>query len=118
MFIGDPDEPVGLLERALAATIEAEPIERRIGDAVRGGVLDANLAPSEGAVGLVAHAMKAGVITKAEADRLATKNELVAAAIRVDDFDRDLGVSLLVGHAGHDAERRPRAPAPISRAVA
>src|SRR5579862_613235 len=118
MFIGDPDEPVGLLERALAATIEAEPIERRIGDAVRGGVIDSKLAPGEGAAELAARAMRTGVITKGEDALLAFKNELTAAAIRVDDFDRDLGVSLLVGHADHEAERRLRASVAVDRAVA
>jgi acyl-CoA dehydrogenase len=118
MFIGDGDEPVGLLERALAATIEAEPIERKIGDAVRSGIVESHLAPGEGAAELAAGAMRAGVITKGEEALLNFKNELTAAAIRVDDFDRDLGVSLLVGHADDDAERRPRAPIAIDRAVA
>ncbi|HET9671012.1 MAG TPA: acyl-CoA dehydrogenase [Casimicrobiaceae bacterium] len=95
MFIGPSDEPVGLLERALEATIAAEPIERRIEDARRRGTFDARLAPGEGAAELAERAHAAGIVTAEERDLLATQRELAARVIRVDDFDRDLGASLL-----------------------
>jgi len=95
MFIGSADEPVGLLEHALEATIAAEPIERRIEDARRRGALDARLAPGEGAAELAERAHAAGIVTAEERDVLATQRELAARVIRVDDFDRDLGASLL-----------------------
>ena len=93
-FIGSDDEPVGLLERALAATIAAEPIERRIEDARRSGAFAADLAPGEGAAELAARACAAGIVTQDELTLLRTQRELAARVIRVDDFARDLGASL------------------------
>jgi acyl-CoA dehydrogenase len=98
MFIGSPAEPVGLLDRALAATIIAEPIERKNADAVRGGALGAPTtgeSPDERA----ARAAKSGVISDAEAALLASQRALAAAVIRVDDFAQDLGTSLLASNA-------------------
>src|SRR5206468_12797909 len=62
MFIGDPEEPVGLLERALAVTIAAEPIERKLNDAIRRGALDGRLDPGEGAAGVAGRDVAAGSI--------------------------------------------------------
>jgi acyl-CoA dehydrogenase len=95
MFIGDPDQPVGLLERALAVTIAAEPIERRLKDALRFGAFDGRLAPGEGDAELAARAVASGVITESEAAVLASQRDLVARVVRVDDFAQDLGTSLL-----------------------
>jgi acyl-CoA dehydrogenase len=95
MFIGSADEPVGLLDRALEATIAAEPIERRIEDARRRGAFDARLAPGEGATEIAERAHAAGIVTAEDCGVLATQRELAARVIRVDDFDRDLGASLL-----------------------
>jgi acyl-CoA dehydrogenase len=123
-FIGSTDEPVGLLERALEATIAAEPIERRIEDARRRGAFDARLAPGEGAAELVERAHAAGIITLEERDLLARQRELAARVIRVDDFDRDLGASLLRPVDGaresapRDATRCEEALAPPSSAEA
>jgi acyl-CoA dehydrogenase len=121
MFIGDPDEPVGLLERALAATVAAEPIERKLRSAQRSGRLPAELAPGEGAAAIEARALAAGVITQREAAVLATQRELVARVIEVDDFAQDLGASLLQPDEQDSADAaRPRASAAPSarRAVA
>jgi len=96
MFIGDPEEPVGLLERALALTMAAEPVERRLSDAIRSGALDARLPPGKGAPEIAARAVSAGVISESEAALLASQRELAARVVRVDDFAQDLGTSLLV----------------------
>ena len=96
MFIGDPEEPVGLLERALALTMAAEPVERRLSDAIRSGTLDARLPPGKGAPEIAARAVSAGVISESEAALLASQRELAARVVRVDDFAQDLGTSLLV----------------------
>src|SRR5262249_14935531 len=61
------DDPVSLIERALAAMLEAEPIEARIRAAVKEGRLDAKLPPGAGAEGLLERAQAAGVVTSAEA---------------------------------------------------
>jgi acyl-CoA dehydrogenase len=121
MFIGDPDEPVGLLERALAASVAAEPIERKLRAAVRGGKLRVRLAPGEGAAETEAQAVAAGVITDNEARVLASQRELAARVVRVDDFDRDLDTSLRQpGDQGAvtRSEPRPLDAKPVRRAVA
>jgi acyl-CoA dehydrogenase len=82
-------EAVGALELALAATIEAEPIEAKIRAAEKSGVLatipDANVRD-------LAHAaFAAGIVTPAEYAVLKRRNELRDIVIRVDDFPHDLG---------------------------
>jgi len=116
-FIGAPDEPVGILERALAATIAAEPIERRIADAVRAGVLPPNVVAGAGDADLALRAVASGVISEADAALLARQRELAAAVVRVDDFGPDLGTSLLV--QSQDAEPSlAKQPHSTRRAVA
>jgi acyl-CoA dehydrogenase len=95
MFIGDPDDPVGLLERALAASVAADPIERKLRSAIRSAKLNGSQAPGEGAAELEAAAVHAGVITSAEAVVLAARRELTARVVKVDDFAQDLGTALL-----------------------
>jgi acyl-CoA dehydrogenase len=107
VFIGDPDEPVGLLERALAASVAADPIERKLRSAVRSGKLKVAQAPGEGAAELEAAAVTAGVLTPAEAAVLAVRRELMARVVKVDDFAQDLGTSLLQP-SEQDADGSPR----------
>ena len=107
MFIGDPDEPVGLLERALAASVAAEPVERKLRSAVRAGKVKAAQAPGEGAAELEALAVAAGVITSGEAALLASRRELAARVVKVDDFAQDLGTSLLE-RRDQDSDDAPR----------
>jgi len=119
MFIGPAGQPVGMLEHALAATIAAEPIERKIADAVRGGALASRVAPGDGAAELAARAVASGVISAAEAAVLAAQRELAAAVVRVDDFAQDLGTSLLLANrAPESATNAPRQATPARRAVA
>jgi acyl-CoA dehydrogenase len=86
MYLPDADnDPVTLIERALEATVAAEPIQAKIRAAVKEG----RIAPN-------ADAEQAGVITSEEARVLVRHRELVARVIAVDDFDRDLGASMLL----------------------
>ncbi len=95
MFIGrDDDDPVGLIERALAATVAVARTEARVRAAVKDGRIDGALPPGEGAEAIDARAVAAGVIDAAEASSLAAQRRLVERVVRVDDFDRDLGASL------------------------
>ena len=96
MFVGtDENDPVGVIERAVAATIAAEPILVRLRAAVKAGKLDGTLAPEAAPGALAQRALAAGVIDAAEAAALAAHHDLVARVIAVDDFDRDLGAALL-----------------------
>jgi acyl-CoA dehydrogenase len=119
MFIGDREQPVGLLERALALTVAAEPIERKLRDALRRRAFDAQLAPGEGAAELAAKAVAAGIISENDAALLASQRELAARVVRVDDFAQDLGTSLLapLEQDAPSAPWTPKSPA-STRAVA
>jgi acyl-CoA dehydrogenase len=98
------DNPVALIERALAAIMTAEPVEAKIRVAAKAGRIDAKLPPGGGIDVLAARAQAAGVIDAAEAQAIATARELTAKVIRVDDFAQDLGASEMqppvVGTAG------------------
>ena len=89
------DDPVGLIERALTATMLAEPVEAKLRAATRDGRLDGSLPPGAGIEVLADRALAAGIIGAEEANALFAQRELVAKVIRVDDFAKDLGASLL-----------------------
>ena len=95
MFVGqEDDDPVGLIERALEATVRAEPVEAKLKAALRDGRLDGRLPPEAGAEVLAERAVAARVIDADEARALLVQRQLAARVIRVDDFDADLGASL------------------------
>jgi acyl-CoA dehydrogenase len=94
MYISSaPDDPLALIERALNATIAAEPIEVKLRAAIRHGRVDGKLSPGASAEILLARAVAAGAITASEAAMVRAAGELTAKVIRVDDFAQDLGVS-------------------------
>ena len=96
IYVGaEDDDPVGLIERALTATVIAEPVEAKLRAATRDGRLDGSLPPGAGVEVLIDRALAAGIISAEEASTLFTQRELVAKVIRVDDFAKDLGASLL-----------------------
>jgi acyl-CoA dehydrogenase len=78
---GHPDEAIGRLEQALNATIQIEPIVKRIKTATRQGQLPkGKLAEQlEGAIAL-------GIITVAEAEQIQEAEMLRNEAIQVDSF--------------------------------
>jgi len=96
IYIGvTEDDPVGLIERALNATLAAEPVEAKLRAAVMENRLDGRLPPGAGIDVLADRALAAGVISVEDARALIAQRELAAKVIRVDDFDKDLGASLL-----------------------
>ncbi|MEO8755902.1 MAG: acyl-CoA dehydrogenase domain-containing protein, partial [Casimicrobiaceae bacterium] len=96
IFVGEADDdPVGLIERALAATVIAEPIEAKLRAAMRDRRIDGRLPPGAGVEVLAERGAAAGVIDAREVQALLAQRELVEQVIRVDDFDQDLGASLL-----------------------
>lgn len=72
IFIGEGDDPLAMLDRALVEVIALEPIERRMREAGTGTVEDA---------------LSAGVIAPDEARRIRGKNGLVREILSVDDYD-------------------------------
>jgi len=79
----------------LTATVIAEPVEAKLRAAIRDGRLDGSLPPGAGFEVLTDRALAAGIVSVEESRALITQRELVAKVILVDDFDKDLGASLL-----------------------
>ena len=84
-------EAVGAVEMALRATLEAEPIDAKIREAEKKGLLDDN--PDANVRDIAHAAFAAGIVTPAEYAVLKRRNELRDIVIRVDDFAMDFGLS-------------------------
>ena len=84
-------EAVGAVELALAATLEAEPIDAKVREAEKKGLLDDN--PDANVRDIAHAAFAAGIVTAAEYAVLKRRNELRDIVIRVDDFPMDYGLS-------------------------
>jgi acyl-CoA dehydrogenase len=85
----DLDEPVAALEAALAATIEAEPLEAKVRKAIRAGSFKPGLLGGGGVDAVYDAALAAGVLTPDEFAVLRRRGELRDKVIRVDDFPYD-----------------------------
>ena len=77
-----PQHPVGRMNAALAAIIEAEPVERKLAKALKSGAIKA-----QGADGQLEEAVRAGILSAAERDLLLRTREATLDVISVDDFD-------------------------------
>ena len=83
IHVPGPDEPgLGRLEKALDEAMEALPIEAKLRDLVRNGLLDR--APGHE---LDDHALEAGLISQDEYDRLNAARDCRNEVIQVDAFD-------------------------------
>jgi acyl-CoA dehydrogenase len=80
----DPNEPLGRLDGALARVIAAEPVEKKVRDAVKAGRIAAANDDR-----MLQAALQAGVITAEEADIIAASQAARREVIRVDDFPPD-----------------------------
>lgn len=78
----EPGNPLGLLQEALELTIEFDPIERRLRQARKEGLLSSDYLGKQ-----IEEAEKAQVISKAEARNMRSYHEKVLALLAVDDFD-------------------------------
>ena len=85
----DEHEPVGAIELALKATIEAEPIEAKIRAAEKQGVFDNQPEANVRDIAKIAFTM--GVVSAEEYAVLKRRNELRDIVIHVDDFPFDYG---------------------------
>jgi len=86
----DPDDPVALIERALKAVTEAEPLEAKVRGAMKTGRLPALPQDASDPLQLARRALAAGIIDQRELDAIVRARELTAAVIRVDDFPPNL----------------------------
>jgi acyl-CoA dehydrogenase len=89
------NEAIGALELALAATIEAEPIDAKIRAAEKRGALDDN--PDANVRDLAKAAFAAGIVSAAEYAVLRRRDELRDIVIHVDDFPPDFGLGRAAG---------------------
>ena len=85
------DEPVGAIEQALAATLDAEPIEAKIRELEKRGVLDGN--PQANVRDIADAAVAIGGITAEEYAVVKRRNRLRDTVVKVDDFPFDLGAA-------------------------
>ena len=85
------DDPVGAVELALQATLEAEPIEAKIRAAEKAGRFAAN--PCANVRDIATVAAEAGVIDAAEHELMKRRNLLRDIVVRVDDFPFDYGIA-------------------------
>jgi acyl-CoA dehydrogenase len=80
----EPGNPLGLLQEALELTKEFEPVERRLRQARKEGLLSSDYLGEQ-----IDEAENAQVISKAEARNMRSYHEKVLALLAVDDFDPD-----------------------------
>ena len=85
------DEPVGAIELALAATLDAEPIEAKIRELEKRGVLEGN--PQANVRDIADAAFAISGITAEEYAVVKRRNRLRDCVVKVDDFPFDLGAS-------------------------
>jgi acyl-CoA dehydrogenase len=78
----EPGNPLGLLQEALELTTEFAPVERRLRQARKEGLLSSDYLGDQ-----IEEAEKAQVISKAEARNMRSYHEKVLALLAVDDFD-------------------------------
>lgn len=84
-------EPIGAIEQALQATLDAEPIEARIREAEKKGLFDGDPRANVRDIAVVAY--EQDVISSEDLKLLQRRNHLRDLVIRVDDFPFDLGKS-------------------------
>jgi acyl-CoA dehydrogenase len=84
-------EPIGAIELALLATLEAEPIEAKIRAAEKAGRFDNNPRANVRDIAIVA--AECGVITAAEYEVMKRRNALRDIVVHVDDFPFDFNVA-------------------------
>ncbi|MCH9693997.1 MAG: acyl-CoA dehydrogenase [Gammaproteobacteria bacterium] len=78
----DPGNPLGLLQEALELSKEYYPVERRLRQAYKEGLLKSDYLGEQ-----IEEAEKGQVISKAEARNMRAYHEKVLALLNVDDFD-------------------------------
>jgi acyl-CoA dehydrogenase len=83
----DESDAVGVIELALEATLQAEPVQAKLRAAQKAGKLDGRSVQE-----IESQALAHGIVTSAEHALLVRARELTAEVIKVDDFPFDLGL--------------------------
>jgi acyl-CoA dehydrogenase len=91
-------DPIGCLEAALIATIDAEAIDAKVRNAQKTGAISGKSQEE-----LAQAALAAGIITPEEQAHLQRTARLRDEVIRVDDFPQDFGRAELELPAAHKA---------------
>ena len=102
MYVPKGNDATGILEAAFVATVACEPIETKVRNAVKKGVLAARSGTD-----IVAHARDADIITADEYARWQHKETLRKQVIKVDDFPQDFGRAEIVAHLSEALETQP-----------
>lgn len=103
----DLEEPVAALEAALAATIEAEPLEAKVRKAIRAGSFKPGLLVGGGVDAVYDAALAAGVLTPDEYAVLRRRGELRDKVIRVDDFPYDFDLRAALADVAEAQKQTP-----------
>jgi acyl-CoA dehydrogenase len=80
----EPGNALGQLQRALVTAEKVQPLEERLREAVRNGLVKANHPLEQ-----IELAQQQGILNAVEADQLRHFDELVMSLVGVDDFDPD-----------------------------
>ena len=85
------NEPVGALEHALVATIDAEPLDAKVRAADKRGLFENN--PLANVRDMARAAFEVGAVTSTEYELLQHRDKLRDIVVHVDDFAFDFGVA-------------------------
>lgn len=111
----EPGNPLALLQAALEATEELSPLDQKLRDAVRAGLVTA-----DGPMARIDAAEEAGVLTAEEAKQLRDLDRQVMELIDVDDFDgSELGTqtrSAAPARKKHTAKKKKAKKKPAHKA--
>ncbi|MDQ6620108.1 MAG: acyl-CoA dehydrogenase [Pseudomonadota bacterium] len=86
----NPDDPVVLMERALAAVVASEHAEVKVRNAQKTRLIETQPQDACAPLEVARRAMQAGIIDARELDTIIHARALTAAVIAVDDFPADL----------------------------
>ena len=98
---------VAALEAALAATIEAEPLEAKVRKAIRAGSFNPGLLGGGGVYAVYDAALAAGGLTPDEYAVLRRRGELRDKVIRVDDFPYDFDLRAALADVAEPQKQTP-----------
>jgi acyl-CoA dehydrogenase len=86
VYVSRDQDPTGILEQAFLATVACEPIDKKLREAVRGGILQIRPGVETALV-----AKEKGVLSAEECAQWQRKEVLRKNVIKVDDFPQDFG---------------------------